>query len=202
MRALRVCMVSTISSRCQMVMPDLLCAQCLGNDAMDFAAGLQRGIATIAHHPTAPRHRQHHAATRSRYPSRVRQPHRQDHCRDWSRRRPNDFHEPEPAKYGPGNSGPYGRKIVVFLVRGVHTVIVEPETDEERVDAERALEIAADGDRAAAADRDDASAPLLGQCLARLLSSTAESCGTASAGEPEWLMNSAVTSSGRRSRTN
>src|SRR5918993_1426659 len=52
------------------------------------------------------------------------------------------------------DAGPAPRPLVealevVFLVRRMDAVVVEAEADEKRVEAERALEVADDGDRAA-----------------------------------------------------
>src|SRR4029079_10317969 len=58
---------------------------------------------------------------------------------------------------------------VVLLVRRMHPVVVEPEADEERVEPERALEVADDRDRASGADRHSLGPPLLRQGLLRLL---------------------------------
>src|SRR6478609_8950889 len=51
----------------------------------------------------------------------------------------------------------------------MNPIVVEAEADEERIDAERALEVATARDRAAAADRDDAPAPLIRERRAGLL---------------------------------
>ena len=75
---------------------------------------------------------------------------------------------PPTPRMRPGACALVERGEVVFLVRGVHAVVVEGEADQQRVHAEHVLEIADDRDRTAGADRDRLGAPLLGQRRARL----------------------------------
>src|SRR5215212_8234244 len=55
---------------------------------------------------------------------------------------------------------------IIFFIRRMHPVVVEGEADEQRVEAERALEVADDRDGAARADRHGLPAPFFRQgCL-------------------------------------